>query len=67
MRRKEEANGLRIFDEKYPHRDNRWRMTRRGQTGGWEECFNTPVSKDIWNEMAYSVMKDLDYLLDEKW
>ncbi|CAM9610269.1 unnamed protein product [Ascophyllum nodosum] len=41
MRRKEEATGLRIFDEKYADRDRGWRMTRKGRTGGWEECFTT--------------------------
>lgn len=67
MRKKEEVAGLRIFDEKYPDRDRRWRMTRRGTSGGWEECFTTPLSKDIWNELAFKTMYDLGYVSDEKW
>lgn len=67
MRRKEEAAGLRIFDEKYPDRDERWRMMRKGTPGGWEECFKTPASKDIWNELAFKTMYSLGYVTDEKW
>ena len=67
MRRKEEATGLRIFDEMYADRDQRWRMTRKGQTGGWEECFTTPISKDIWNELAFSTMHDLGYVSSYDW
>lgn len=67
MRRKEEASGLLIFDDEFPHRDRSWRMTRKGQAGGWKECFKTPVSKDIWNELAFKTMYDLGYVNDEKW
>ncbi|CAM9303619.1 unnamed protein product, partial [Sphacelaria rigidula] len=67
MRRKEEALGLKIFDKMYPHRDYRWRMTRKGKAGGWEECFTTPVAKDIWNEQAYDVMLKLGYVENERW
>lgn len=67
MRRKEEASGLRIFDDEYPGRDRAWRMTRKGKAGAWEECFSTPVSKDIWNELAYDTMYKLGYVNDERW
>lgn len=67
MRRKEEAGGLLIFDEMFPKRDKSWRMTRKGKSGGWEECFTSPASKDIFNEKAYSTMFDLGYVTDENW
>jgi len=67
MRRKEEAGGLLIFDEQYPNRDKSWRMTRNGKAGGWEECFTSPVSKDIFNEQAYTTLFELGYVTDEKW
>lgn len=67
MRRKEESTGLLIFDDKYPQRNRGWRMMRKGQTGTWEECFTTPVSKDIWNERAFKTMLDLGYVTDEHW
>ena len=67
MRRKEEAGGLLIFDEKYPNRDKTWRMTRKGKQGGWEECFTSPVSKDIFNEQAYTTLLKLGYVTDENW
>ncbi len=67
MRRKEEAGGLVIFDEKYPNRDKNWRMTRKGKAGGWEECFTSPVSKDIFNDQAYTTLLELGYVTEEKW
>lgn len=67
MRRKEEAGGLLIFDEMFPKRDKSWRMTRKGKSGGWEECFTSSASKDIFNEKAYSTMFDLGYVTDENW
>lgn len=67
MRRKEEARGLLIFDEKYPDRDKSWRMTRKGKAGGWEECFTSPASKDIFNELAYDTLFGLGYVQDERW
>ncbi|CAM9337934.1 unnamed protein product [Ectocarpus sp. 4 AP-2014] len=67
MRRKEEARGLLIFDEKYPDRDKSWRMTRKGKAGGWEECFASPASKDIFNELAYDTLFGLGYVQDERW
>lgn len=67
MRRKEEASGLRIFDEIYPNRDYRWRMTRKGISGGWEDCFTSHISKDIFNEIAYDVMHELGYVENERW
>lgn len=67
MRRKEEANGLLIFDQMFPQRDKSWRMTRKGKSGGWEECFISPASKDIFNEQAYSTMFNLGYVTDEHW
>lgn len=42
-------------------------MTRKGQIGGWDECFATETSKDIWNEMAYDVMYKLGYVSSERW
>lgn len=67
MRRKEEARGLLIFDEQYPDRDKSWRMTRKGKAGGWEECFTSPASKDIFNELAYDTLFGLGYVQDERW
>lgn len=67
MRRKEEAGGLLIFDDKYPNRDKSWRMTRKGKSGGFKECFKSRVSKDIFNEQAYTTLFDLGYVTDENW
>lgn len=67
MRRKEEATGLLIFDDKYADRDKSWRMTRKGKAGGWEECFTTPASKDIFNELAYDTLFILGYVENEQW
>ena len=67
MRRKEESTGLLIFDDKYQKRDQSWMMTRKGQAGGWEECFTTQTLKDIWNEQAFQTMFGLGYVTDEHW
>ncbi|CAM9654593.1 unnamed protein product [Discosporangium mesarthrocarpum] len=67
MRQKEETAGLRLFDQQYPHRDSRWRLTRKGQAGGWRECFTTQAAKDKWNELALDVMYDLGYIDSVDW
>ncbi|CAM9208885.1 unnamed protein product, partial [Choristocarpus tenellus] len=67
MRWKEESAGLRLFDEQYPHRDSRWRLTRKGEAGGWRECFTTQSAKDTWNELALNVMLELGYVEGINW
>ncbi|CAM9475084.1 unnamed protein product [Chrysoparadoxa australica] len=67
MRHKEEASGLRLFDAEYPNRDKSWRMTRKGSSGGWNECFTSAASKKLWNEQALDVMKQLGYADGEDW